>query len=111
MEYSIKTYKTANGKRPFRIWLDDLKNQTARAAIDLRIDRMRMGNFGNCEPLKGSIYELKIDIGPGYRVYFSKIGLQIILLLCAGSKKRQQKDIDKAREYLNDYKKNEAQAD
>src|SRR3972149_6847945 len=103
VEYSIKTYKTATGKRPFRKWLDDLSDHQARAAIDLRIDRMKMGNFGKCEPLKGNLYELKIDIGPGYRVYFSKIGLQIILLLCAGSKKTQQKDIDKAREYLDDY--------
>jgi putative addiction module killer protein len=51
------------------------------------------------------VYELKFDIGPGYRVYFAKVGLKIILLLCAGAKKKQQQDIEKAQKYFQDFKK------
>ena len=60
-----------------------------------------MGNFGQCKSLGEKVYELKIDFGPGYRLYFALIGNQIILLLCAGSKSSQQKDIVQAKSYLN----------
>lgn len=75
-----------------------------RVAIELRIDRLGMGNFGQSKSLGDGLHELKIDVGPGYRIYFGSIGQQMILLLCAGNKKSQQKDIDKAKEYLKDYK-------
>ena len=73
-------------------------------AIELRLDRLEFGNFGQCKSLGGGLYELKIDVGPGYRVYFSKICKQIILFLHAGNKKSQIRDISKAREYFNNYK-------
>jgi len=104
MEYRIETYVTSSGKRPFREWLDDLSDMKARAAIDLRIERLEMGNFGKCEPVGEGVFELKFKLGPGYRVYFSKVGSCIILLLCAGDKGSQKKDIVKAKEYFQDYK-------
>lgn len=104
MEYTIKVYETMSEKRPFQKWLDDLSDMKTRTRIELRIDRLKMGNLGQCEPLSGGLYELKIDMGPGYRIYIGKIRSQIILLLCAGDKKSQKKDIVKAREYLKDYK-------
>lgn len=104
MKYSIEIFKTANGKLPFKDWLNNLSDMKARVAIELRIDRLEMGNFGQSKSLGAGLHELKIDIGPGYRVYFGRVGLELILLLCAGSKKTQQKDIIKAKEYLKDYK-------
>ena len=90
---------------PFKQWLNNLADMKARVAIELRIDRLEIGNFGQSKSLGGGLYELKIDVGPGYRVYFGRIGLEVILLLCAGDKKSQQKDIIKAKEYLEDYKR------
>lgn len=104
MPYSIKVYETMRGKRPFQQWLDDLPGMKIRVRMELRIDRLTMGNLGQCKALNAGLYELKIDMGPGYRIYFGKIGQQIILLLCAGDKKSQKTDIIKAREYLKDYK-------
>lgn len=104
MKYTIKTYMTARGKRPFRIWLNDLSDIKAKVAIEIRLDRVEEGNLGDCEPVGSGVYEFKFDVGPGYRVYFGKVGLQIILLFCAGSKRTQPKDIVKAKEYFQDYK-------
>ena len=105
MEYKIKIYKTSSGRCPFDKWLNDLTDRKAQAAIDLRLVRIKMGNFGQCKLVGSMVYELKIDVGPGYRVYFGKIGLQIILLLCAGDKKSQQRDIVKAKKYFQEFKK------
>jgi putative addiction module killer protein len=104
VNYSIEIFETQKGKLPFKEWLDDLSDIKARVAVELRIDRLEIGNFGQSKSLGGGLHELKIDTGPGYRVYFSKVGQTVVLLLCAGSKKSQEKDIAKAREYLKDYK-------
>jgi putative addiction module killer protein len=104
VEYSVKYFKTTSGKIPLKQWLNDLSDMETRVAIELRIDRILLGNLGNCNTLGGGLHELKIYIGPGYRIYFGKVGQQIILLLCAGDKKSQPKDIVKARKYLKDYK-------
>jgi len=95
VEYQIKIYETSTGKRPFDTWLNDLTNLKAQIAVDMRIERVKMGNLGRSESVGEGVYELKIDFGPGYRVYFGKIGLRIILLLCAGDKQSQKKDIIK----------------
>lgn len=100
--YKIIIYETPAGKSPFSKWLNDLDIEI-RARIQLRLDRIEMGNLGKSEPLRGGLYELKINIGPGYRIYFGKIKGHIILLLCAGDKKSQQKDILRAREYLAEH--------
>ncbi len=104
MTQKIEIYQTREGKLPFQDWLDNLPDWKTRVAIELRINRLSMGNFCQCKSLGAGIHELKIDVGPGFRVYFVKIGSQTILLLCAGDKKSQQKDISKARKYFNDYK-------
>lgn len=103
MEYNIKIYQTKSGKSPFNQWLHDLSDRKTKSIIHLRLERLKLGSFGDCKTVCKSIYELKIDWGPGYRIYFSKIGLKIVLLLCAGNKKTQQKDILKAQIYLDDY--------
>lgn len=82
-----------------------LRTRKFRLLIDLRIERLNLGNFGQSKCVCLAIFELKIDFGPGYRIYYAKIGLNIILLLCAGSKRSQQSDIMKAKEYFKDFKK------
>ena len=66
-----------------------------------------MGNLGQCESVGDKVFELKIDFGPGYRIYFGKIGLRCILLLCAGDKSTQKSDILKAKAYFKDYQSRE----
>ncbi|HKT26196.1 MAG TPA: type II toxin-antitoxin system RelE/ParE family toxin [Terriglobales bacterium] len=77
----------------------------ARARIMTRIDRVQVGNLGDCKALGNGLYELRVDWGPGYRVYFARIGKMAVLLLCAGDKRTQSSDIVKARECLEDYKR------
>ncbi len=69
-----------------------------------RIDRLAAGNFGDCKSLRGGLYELRIDWGPGYRIYYAVLGKTCVLLLCAGDKRSQSRDIKRALEYWNDYK-------
>ena len=73
--------------------------------IRTRIARVRLGNLGNCEPVGGGVLELKIDYGPGYRVYFGQVGTKLVILLCGGDKSSQTEDIRRAIEYWEDYKK------
>lgn len=88
MEYKIEIYQTDTGKRPFGQWLKDIKDHLTKAKIRLRLDRLEMGNFGQCEPVGEGVFELKIDFGPGYR---------------AGDKGSQKSDIQKAKVYFKDY--------
>jgi putative addiction module killer protein len=103
MEYKIEIYQTDTGKRPFSLWLKDVKDHVAKAKIRLRLDRLEMGNFGQCEPVGEGVFELKINFGPGYRVYFGKIGSKCVLLLYGGDKGSQKSDILKAQAYFKDY--------
>jgi putative addiction module killer protein len=102
VEYKIDYYKKSNYKIPFNDWLED-QDVHVRAMINVRIDRLSFGNFTNCEPVRENISEVKIHKGPGYRIYYNMIGLKVVLILNAGIKKTQPKDIGKAIEYLADY--------
>lgn len=99
----IRIYEKDIGKEPFNIWFNKLDKST-KAVIDARLERIRIGNFGDCTSLRGGLWEFRIDYGPGYRIYFGKINNQIILLLTGGDKSSQSKDIEKARGYWLDYK-------
>ncbi len=101
----LEEYLSEDGRSPFSGWLQDLKDRSARARIRVRLDRLNLGNFGDCKSLGGGVQELRIDHGPGYRVYFGRVGNRIVLLLCCGSKKTQTRDIEQARAYWNDYKR------
>ena len=105
MEQIIRVYKMADHTCPFDEWMKKLRDEKARAAIDARILRLSVGNFGVCEPVGEGILELKVDTGPGYRVYLTKIKLTVVLLLCVGSKKTQPKDIALAKKYADDFKR------
>jgi putative addiction module killer protein len=90
----------------FEKWLKKLKDVTAKAMIRRRINRLADGNPGDCRFL-GDISELRIDYGPGYRVYFWDTGKEIIVLLCGGDKSTQQADIANARKIACDFEKEE----
>ncbi|MBL8468599.1 type II toxin-antitoxin system RelE/ParE family toxin [Methyloversatilis discipulorum] len=80
----------------YRDWIDGLKDVAVRARILMRVDRLIHGNPGAHRKLTEGVSELKIDVGPGYRVYYSQRGKVLLLLLSGGDKSTQQKDIDRA---------------
>lgn len=105
----VEIYEKEDGKCPFTDWLGGLKDLEARARIGLRVNRLRRGNFGDCHPV-GNVSELRIDFGPGYRVYFGQLGTTLALLLCGGTKRRQNADIERAKAYWADYLKRAKEA-
>ena len=99
----IEYYSMPNGRIPFLEWFQTLKENHVRAVVDNRLNRVRAGNLGNCEAVGLGVFELKIHLGPGHRIYFSQIGHQVVLLLTGGDKASQRKDIAKAQEYWAEY--------
>lgn len=88
----------------FAKWLKRLKDVSARARINVRLKRISLtGNLGDTKPVGDGVWELKVDYGPGYRVYYSRRGREILLLLIGGDKSSQQKDIDKAKKINAEY--------
>ncbi len=81
-----------------------LRDRTARARIEARIVRMALGNLGDVKPVRNGIHEMRIDYGPGYRVYFLQRGQTIIVLLAGGDKRTQDADINRAIEIAHDWK-------
>ncbi len=107
MEIEIEFYQTPSGHNPFDDWFESIQEMHTRSKILTRLDRLKLGNFGDCKSLGEGIAELRIHYGPGIRIYYSKIGNKVILLLCGGNKRSQSKDIDKAKEYLREYQSRE----
>ena len=99
----VKEYLAENGRSPFREWIVSLKDMKTRAGIRMRVNRLRLGSFGDCRFLGNGVYELKIDFGPGYRIYLGRESDVILILLCGGDKKTQKKDIVKAKQLWQDY--------
>ena len=97
-------YETAEGKAPFEEWLHHL-DSSMRNIIRTRLDRLERGHFGNCEPVGGGVHELKIHVGPGFRVYFGEEHRAFIILLCGGDKGTQARDIQKAKVYWQDHRR------
>ena len=93
-----------NGRDIIKEWLNGLRDIKGKDAIVRAISRLLLGNFGDHKPCRDGVSELRIHAGAGYRVYYSVVGDRIVLLLCGGSKRTQQRDIDKAVEYLRKFK-------
>ena len=89
----------------FRKWRIRLKDERIRALIASRLDRLGFGNPGDVKPVGEGISELRIDHGPGYRIYFQKLGSTIIILLCGGDKRTQSKDIKTAKRLAIEWSK------
>src|ERR1700733_4363634 len=100
----IRYYVAASGEHPFADWFAELE-ATARAKVTRAIARMEQGNFSNVKSVGEGVLEYRINFGPGYRVYFGRDGDTIVILLTGGTKKRQQRDIEAAHGYWQDYKK------
>lgn len=101
----LRIYQTAGGRHPFTDWLENLKDRIGAAAVMSRLNRLRAGNFGDAKALGNGVFELRVDFGPGYRVYFAKPGRAIVVLLCGGDKSTQSKDIHKAEGFQADYQR------
>ena len=98
----VQQYRTAEGKQPVAAWLQEQSN-TTQARVIARIDRLQSGLRGDWKTVGGALFELRLDFGPGYRVYCGQDGDALVILLCAGAKNTQQNDIRKAHEYWQDY--------
>ncbi len=101
----LRVYITEQNCEPFSEWLVSLRDGKARAKIRVRLDRVSQGNLGDCRSVGEGLQELRIDYGPGYRVYFGQEGAAIVLLLCGGDKNTQAKDIETAKRYWNEYRR------
>ena len=100
----IRIYTEATGRAPFAEWLNTLKDVQGRARIRARLARVQAGSLGVCKPLREGVQELRIDHGPGYRVFLSRQGPVLVLLLCGSDKCEQDKAIKLALTYLADWK-------
>lgn len=87
----------------FKKWIKKLRDERARYRINARIKRLETGNPGDVEPVGEGISEMRIDYGPGYRVYYKEVGLEIIILLCGGDKRTQDEDIQNAKKIIVAY--------
>jgi len=96
-------YLDADGRSPFGAWFDALE-ATAAARVTVALARAGEGNLSNAKSVGAGVSELRIDFGPGYRIYFGRDGGGLIILLAGGTKKRQQRDIEAAQERWNEYR-------
>src|SRR5437879_4027203 len=90
----VRIYVSKNGRSPYSDWISLLEDVKGKGVIQTRIARIRTGNFGDCESVGGGMSELKIDFGPGYRIYFARERMNLILLLCGGDKRSEVRDIE-----------------
>ncbi len=101
--FEIRRYRTAGGREPFTDWVSGLRDRQAQARILVRLERLELGNLGDCKPVGAGVSELRIDWGPGYRVYFGRDAQTVIVLICGGDKRKQDADIKKAVELWHEY--------
>src|SRR5438552_13404563 len=106
----LELYATEEGHVPLTEWHDSLRDIRGREKIRARLNRIRLGNFGDSSSFGEGVEELRIDFGPGYRVYFGQAGTKIVLLLCGGDKSTQTQDILQAKRYWKDYQKRSGHA-
>jgi putative addiction module killer protein len=99
----LRYYLGTDGTSPFAEWFEGLDAQAA-ARVTRALARLEQGNVSNVKPVGEGVSEYKIDFGPGYRVYFGQVGDEIVILVNGGTKKRQQTDIENAKDYWQDYK-------
>lgn len=110
MENTRKTlfiYKEKNNREPYKEWIASIKDKKVLAIIQQRLDRLELGLCGDCKSVGNGIQELRIHYGAGYRVYFTEINKVIVILLCGGNKNTQAKDIECAKNYLNELRSRE----
>ena len=100
----VQYYQTPNGREPFTEWYDSLRDPKTQNRIDRRLERVEIGNLGEYKSVGDGVFELILDFGPGYRIYFGAVDRTIVLLLCGGGKRSQNRDIERAKNYWLQYK-------
>jgi putative addiction module killer protein len=99
--------KFSSTRRAFRLrfsdWLHSLRDAQAAGIVRARLNRIRLGNFGDCKSVGGGVEELRIDFGPGYRVYYGREGSFVVILLCGGDKRSRARDILTAQKHWKEY--------
>ncbi|SSW63838.1 hypothetical protein AVE30378_00733 [Achromobacter veterisilvae] len=104
--YRIEHYLTVDEQEDLYLeWLSRLRDRQAKVAVIRRMNRIEQGNLGDHKFCRDGVWELRIDVGPGYRVYYAQVGQRIVLLLCGGDKHRQNADIDRAVGYWQDWQR------
>lgn len=103
--YEILHYMASDGHDLYVNWMSKLRDTTARIAIDRRVNRVALGNFGDHKFCRDGVWELRIDVGAGYRVYYAIAGKEVVLLLCGGDKRTQDSDVARACEYWQDWQR------
>ena len=99
---TIRVFQTDDGKEPFTEWLSALSPKTKYRIFD-RLNRIEQGNFGDFKHVGDRVYELRLFFDGGLRIYFGRVGNEIVILLCGGDKSSQKRDIEKALEYWRQY--------
>ena len=107
IERKLQKYETNDGKCPYDEWIKKVKDKRTRIIIAARLTRLELGNLGRYRDLGDGVKELKIDFGPGFRVYFAEATDVIVLLLCGGIKRTQDQDIENAKHYWSQFKERE----
>lgn len=101
--YLIRHYVDRLGRDPFAEWRNGIRDVKTGIAIDRRIMRLELGNAGDHKHVRDGVWELRINTGPGFRIYYGKAEATVVLLLCGGDKRTQDADIDRARMYWRDW--------
>ncbi len=102
--FDVRYYLKANGEAPFLKWIETISDDRAFAAVQVRLDRIEAGNFGDARPIGNGLSELRIHYGAGIRIYFGRDQGRLVILLCAGTKAGQTNDIKQAKTYWQDYR-------
>ncbi len=103
--YEIIHYLDEAENDVYQGWLDSLRDRVAKLAIIRRVARIEVGLFGDCKSLRDGVWELKVDVGAGYRVYYAYVGNKVIMLTSGGNKKSQNRDIERAVRLLKDWER------
>lgn len=103
--FTVRHYITEDERDLFQEWLKKLRDPMAKVQVIKRVGRIEAGNFGDHKPCREGVWELKIDQGPGYRVYYAMAGVVVVILLCGGDKGTQNADIKRAIEYWKDWQR------
>ena len=100
----LQVYRTPDGRRPFAEWLESIQDSRTQSRVQTRLDRLELGNFGDCRAVGEGVFEMRLHFGAGYRIYFGEVDNIIVLLLCAGDKSTQVRDIERAKSFWLEYK-------
>ena len=103
--FEIRHYLTADGKDIYLDWLKLLRDPIAKVQVVKRVSRIEHGNFGDHKFCRDGVWELRVDVGPSYRVYYAQAGSQVVLLLCGGDKRSQDADIARAVKNWQDWQR------